>query len=96
MPENSNTSTVPHLSIDGLDVPLEVAQHVLWHFGDQGLGVQPGSFTTLLLRAAQHADLSNRARLLLGFPEYVAAWRLVADTFEGLQALRLFVQEATR
>lgn len=90
------TPTVPRLDIDGVGIPLHVAQHVLSHFGDEGLGVQPGSFITLLMRAAQHADRSNRARLLLGFPEYVAALRLVSDTVEGLQTLREFVQEATR
>ena len=96
MPENSTTLTIPRFEIDGVDIPVHVARHVLHHFGDEGLGIQPGSFITLLMRAASHADRSNRARLLLGFPEYVAALRLVSDTEEGLQQLRVFVQEATR
>lgn len=48
-----------------------VANHVLHHYGRGGY--QAGSFTRQLITTIAAADLENRARLALGFPEYTAA-----------------------
>ena len=69
-------------------VSLQVAQHVLWHFGDSNLGVEPGSFTVRLMEAASAADTSNLAKLETAFPELVYAWRCVAREPWGLEWLR--------
>ena len=52
----------------------EVAQHVLWHFGEGGL--RPGSFLEKLLVAIAGSDQENQLRLALGFPDYVTAVQL--------------------
>lgn len=75
-------------------VPLDVAQHVLWHFGDTGLGLQPGSFVTHLLRTIEVADRSNRARLRDGFENYVFAFEMVQQKVWGLDWLRSRVKRA--
>ena len=75
-------------------VPLEVAQHVLWHFGDSNLGVQPGNFTTRLMLTISVADPANRERLRLAFPEYVHAFVSVSSKDWGLEWLRSRVKRA--
>lgn len=71
---------------DAADAPLHVVQAVLWHLGDENLGVQPGSFITALLQAADRADSGNRLRLSLGFPEYMAVLRTARDV--SIEVLR--------
>lgn len=58
-------------------------QHLLGVLDYPG-GIQPGSFTTHLIRAALVADPFNRARLDLAFPEVMAAAHLW-DAVEGGQ-----------
>lgn len=48
----------------------EAARHVLWLFGHEDVGYQPGSFTMTLLRAYQQADGVNKQRINLAFPIY--------------------------
>lgn len=74
------------------NVSLDVAQHVLWHFGDYGLGLEPGNFTGLLLRAIAAADAVNRERLREVFPEHVRLVALVAGEHAGLEWLREIVR----
>jgi hypothetical protein len=69
-------------------MPLEVAQHTLWHFGDRNLGVQPGTFTERLLLLIAAADSTNRNLLALSYPRYVEAFRAVANEHWGLEWLR--------
>lgn len=75
-------------------VSLVAAQHVLWHYGDEHLGVQPGAFLTHLLRALAVADLDNRARLALGFDEYVRPVAMWRSGPEGVDELRFAVKAA--
>jgi hypothetical protein len=86
MPENGEKKT-PAVSV-------EVAQHVLWHFGDRELGQEPGSFTTRLLRTIAVADTGNRERLRLAFPEQVEAFVAVQLQSWGLEWLRGLVKKA--
>ncbi len=65
----------------------EVTRHVLWHFGDRRNGWEPGGFTTKLLAAMGASDGLNRAKLALGFPEYVTAFDLVTQQPWGLEYL---------
>jgi hypothetical protein len=44
-------------------------------FGRSEVGIPAGSFMTLLIDAAIHADSINTEKLRLGFPEVVAAVR---------------------
>ncbi len=73
-------------------VTVEVAQAVLWHFGDTNLGCEAGGFITALMVAIQRADLVNRARLAAGFPEFVVAVAAVKDEAWGLEWLRGIVK----
>ncbi|WP_022886410.1 hypothetical protein [Glaciibacter superstes] len=75
-------------------VSVEVAQHVLWHFGDRQLGQEPGSFTIRLLRAIAAADQGNKARLRQGFPELVEAFTAVQQESWGMDWLRSIVKKA--
>lgn len=69
-------------------VSLEVARHVLWHFGDRNNGLEPGSFVSRLLVTISAADTDNRDKLALGFPEHVYAMRVVQNEFWGLDWLQ--------
>lgn len=73
-------------------ISLEVAQRVLYHFGDTNLGVEAGGFFSALLVAISRADLLNRARLAEAFPEDVAAVAAVKDQPWGLDWLRGIVK----
>lgn len=72
----------------GVTLSDEVVRHTLWHFGDQRLGWQPGSFTTHLVNALGASDRENRELLRGGFPEYVKAFELVTYEHWGLDYLR--------
>lgn len=79
-------------NIDRPVITLEVAQQVLWHFGDTNLGVEPGGFWAAQLVAMTRADLQHRARLALAFPEHVAAVEAVKNQPWGLDWLRGIVK----
>ena len=96
------TTNNPDLFGDVIDVetvhkdsslPLQVAQHVLWHFGDEHLGLQPGEFTTRLLLTISAADKTNRDKLAVAFPDYVLAYRAVGNEPWGLDWLRKIARE---
>ncbi|WP_052808710.1 hypothetical protein [Streptomyces cyaneogriseus] len=68
-------------------ITTDAAAHVLFHYGHHG-GYQAGSFTTHLIAAIDSADPSNKARLTLGFPEYVAAINLIQNHRNGVARLQ--------
>lgn len=78
--------------MDKIIVPIEVAQHVLWHFGDTHLGIQPGRFTEYLMHAMAVADPHNRIRLGLGFEAYAWAFEVERSEFGGLDRIRTAVK----
>jgi hypothetical protein len=61
----------------------EVCRHVLWFYGAEG-GVQPGSFTESLMKTIKLADGWNKAKLVHGFPEYVAALELPIELLQAV------------
>lgn len=67
---------------------IEIDRAILWHFGDHGLGLQPGDFVYRLIRALAVADKDNRTKLATGFPALVAAFAEVAYTVDGLEKMR--------
>ncbi|QJU54380.1 hypothetical protein SCB71_14640 [Herbiconiux sp. KACC 21604] len=67
---------------------VEIDRAILWHFGDQGLGKQPGDFMYRLIRAIAVADPSNRDKLATAFPQLVAVFADVAYTPDGLERVR--------
>lgn len=70
------------------ELPLDVVQHVLWHFGDSNLGLEPGTFTARLLLTMSAADRENFARLHLAYPNYGFAFHAVGRVDGGLEKLR--------
>lgn len=64
---------------------IKAVQHVLAHFNEGGH--TPGSFTTSLLDAFGHADVSNFYRLETAFPEEGLAMR-VAEHTGGIELLK--------
>lgn len=69
-------------------IPLEVAQHTLWHYGDTNLGIQPSRFFGFLLQAFSVADVNNRAGLSLGFEDYATAFAVARFDVDGIPKLR--------
>lgn len=67
-------------------IPAETAAHVLFHYGRDG-GYQAGSFTEQLITTIDVADPTNRDKLALGFPDYVAA--VVAIQYDPAGVSRL-------
>jgi hypothetical protein len=67
-------------------ISTEVANQVLFYFGEGGY--PPGSFVQQLLRTITNGDRQNRARLALGFPDYVAAMDLAQYDPDGLDRLK--------
>ncbi len=65
------------------------AQHVLYAFsaGPLELRVQAGSFTRQLIALIQAADGRNRARLSLGFPEYVRLVHAMQNWPDGVDQI---------
>lgn len=53
--------------LDG-EALAQAARHLLGFYGKPG-GYQPGTFTTLLIRAWEHADSSNNYKLSIIYPE---------------------------
>lgn len=75
-------------------VSVHTAQSVLWHFGDENLGLQPGGFWTTMFKAWEHADAQNRERALVGWPEEATAFFAVKSELWGLDWLRKKVKDA--
>lgn len=69
-------------------IPLDVVQHTLWHFGDHGLGVQPGRFGQRLMLLIASADADNRRILADSYPAYSLAFDIIANRPGGLNAMR--------
>jgi hypothetical protein len=67
---------------------VEIDRAILWYFGGQGLGRQPGDFVHRIIRAIAVADQMNRDKLAVVFPDRVAAYIEVAHTTDGLEAVR--------
>ena len=65
------------------------AQHVLyvWDKDAKG-GMEPGSFTTLLIEAIIKADLTNKAKLANEYPGLVRAVSMIQNDRDGLQSLQ--------
>jgi hypothetical protein len=72
------------------EMPLEVAQHVLWAVdGSAGdLAVQPGRFVELLMQLIAAADESELQKLARSWPAYVIAYRVATREEWGLARLR--------
>lgn len=92
--------TVPYLPTTPLTellalVDQNTAAHVAW-FYRPSLGYRPGSFIEKLIGAIANADLTNRAKLSLAFPEYVAAVTAAADHSGGLEELALIARGERR
>ena len=68
-------------------IPADVAAHVLWHYGHEG-GLKPGDFTRQLLTTIGMADPTNRDRLAVGFPAYIAAVTAIEYDPDGVTHLR--------
>lgn len=68
------------------------AAHVLYEYGE--IGLVPGSFTQSLIRTIAKADPANRARLELGFPEYVAAVNTITQRLDGVKILEDIIRTA--
>lgn len=74
------------MSADTSTISKEVAANVLFYFS-QG-GYEAGSFQTKLMSAIAGADMTNRARLALGFPELVAAVTVAQHEPNGIARLQ--------
>lgn len=75
-------------------VSVQVAKHVLWFFGDDLLGEEPGGFMRRLIDTIAHADTDNRKRLAEGFPQYVLAVNAGQREAWGIEWLRDIVKKA--
>lgn len=74
-------------------VSVMVAQHVLWHFGDRELGLEPGHFTQRLLATMSAADSENRAKLAQVFPDVAHAFHSAQQEAWGIEWLRTKVKK---
>jgi hypothetical protein len=79
------------MSTQSPTLPADVAAHVLFHYGRDG-GYQAGGFTELIISAIDRADPSNKAKLELGFPEYVAAVNAIRYSHTGVEYLQSIVR----
>lgn len=68
------------------DIPAEVANHVLSHFGRGGYPA--GDWTESLISLIDRADMANRAKLLNAFPDYGAAVLLMKYDPNGTEYLQ--------
>jgi len=79
------------MSTTSASIPADVAAHVLFHYGRDG-GYQAGGFTELIISAIDRADPANKAKLGLGFPEYVAAVNAIQYSPNGIDYLQTIVR----
>lgn len=66
----------------------QIAMEVFYIF--EGQGIQPGSFTELLIRTINAADAVNKIKLSREFPEYVeavSAYKTSEASYEELREL---------
>lgn len=63
------------------------AAHVLHHYGATG-GMEPGSFTQLLITTIDKADREHTLRLAVIYPGYVGAVSLAKYTEDGIRLLQ--------
>lgn len=70
-----------------IPVSSEEARAVLWFFSEDG-GLEPGSFGVALIKAIARADRFNRAKLGMGFPGYVEAYRRAIEDIDGITTLQ--------
>jgi len=73
-------------------VPVDVAMHVLWHFGDYNNGRQGGKFVERLLLTMSAADAENRTKIGREYPEYAMAFLAVQQQTWGLDWLQRIVR----
>ncbi|RCG18222.1 hypothetical protein DQ384_39190 [Sphaerisporangium album] len=75
-----NPATHPQAYLFARDVDQQTARHVLWYLNRMDrrvpTGLEPGAFTQRLMDLIHTAHPTSRAKLALGFPEYVAAYHL--------------------
>lgn len=70
-------------------IPVEAAAHTLFLFARGGW---PASgFKSTLLHAIAQADILNRNRLALAYPEYVAAYNIAQLDDDGIAKLQAIV-----
>jgi hypothetical protein len=79
------------MSTSSPTIPADVAAHVLFHYGREG-GYQAGGFTELIISAIDRADPANKAKLELGFPDYVAAVNVIQYSGTGVEYLQTIVR----
>lgn len=77
-------------TLTNVNVTPKIAAHVLWHF-QPGVApaLKPGSFTRSLIDTIARADPTNKARLALGFPEYVFA----VDTYQNTLGAHVWLHD---
>lgn len=74
---------------DEVEIPVEAAAHTLFLFARGGW---PASgFKSTLLHAIAQADIINRTRLAMAYPEYVAAYNLAQNDDDGIAKLQAIV-----
>ncbi len=64
-----------------------IARHVLSHFGEKD-GMRPGGFFLAFYELAGRADSGNLAKLELGFPAEIAAFRMASYELDGIRKLQ--------
>ena len=74
-------------------ISQRVACHVVWHFGDQNLGLEPGKFVERLMLLIVASDERNRELLSGVYPEYVRAVNAVQREPWGFDWLRAIARE---
>ena len=74
------------------EISVELANHVLFHFG-QG-GYRPGSFTEQLLNTFAAADPMRAAQLREAFPAHGWAMHLAQNTEQGIAQLRVIASRS--
>jgi hypothetical protein len=66
---------------------VHAARDVLGYHNEHG-GWDTGGFDCDLIRAIEHADGTNRAKLSLVYPELVEAAKLYKDDWDGIAKLQ--------
>ena len=87
--------TAPHTP-QAMTIPPLAACHILHLFNrnEPGVDASPDGFTRALLDAIVKADTVSLDLLMLGFPEYVAAYRMAAFRSDGIERLQQIARAA--
>ena len=72
--------------VEPAEIEATAAHHVLWLYGHE-LGMKPGGFVQLLLKAWFQADMVNFAKLAEQWPEYGRVMHLWKNVVGGDQAV---------